>query len=356
MFYPPVPKSDEIRSIRIKNGLEIYQAANLINVAPATWYSYENGTAAPSAFNWALFLNALGLLELPAVEDDGKGMGKLPVLAQRALSFVPPKAFKRGEVPADYVAPSPETIIELRTRAGITPKVCSALFGFSNPNNWHKYERGELKLLKREWTIFQVALGIIEPPPFSDFQTAREKQPMYEKKTEYFAPSSDEIRALLEKHNLTQAQAAEIIGIHPRRFRSYLNKGGDKIPEKRWLLLQAALNLKADLLENPDCEGFPVPQSETDLQEIISTLSVAGDRVAKINSRRSVELLPVQDMELALSRPKDGMQALFFRVPDYQNQHWGLWRGFSVQPDKVHNILFLLSRRYGNLNIKYLNA
>ena len=65
MFYPEIPIAEEIKALRVKHGLENYQAAALINVSLQTWWRYENGDLKPSVLNWALFLNAVGELVLP---------------------------------------------------------------------------------------------------------------------------------------------------------------------------------------------------------------------------------------------------------------------------------------------------
>ena len=113
MFYPEIPTAEEIKALRVKHGLENYQAAALINVSLQTWWRYENGDLKPSVLNWALFLNAVGELALPPENP-------LTPFAFRALSFVPPVALKSGNAPESYVAPTPEQITKLREEAKLT--------------------------------------------------------------------------------------------------------------------------------------------------------------------------------------------------------------------------------------------
>lgn len=350
MFYPEIPTAEEIKALRVKHGLENYQAAALINVSLQTWWRYENGDLKPSVLNWALFLNAVGELVLPPENP-------LTPFAFRALSFVPPVALKSGNAPESYVAPTPEQITKLREEAKLSRSQCNELFGFKSSTHWGKFERGEIVMAEREWVIFQVALKKINPPAFSDFDTAKGKTPSYSKPTKYVAPTPDEIRAFLAANDLTQEDAAAIIGLNPRTFRRYL--GGAKpaqMAELTWKYLQRYVKTDVlDLPDNPDNSKMVKlgeVHSDDDFQAALNEFAVQLDKTKKQNKKRRSEMLPVLEPQFTI-KTGDSEAGIFCRLPDYLNGHWSMWKGYEMSNERLNKMLAALSKRFDVLNIKF---
>ena len=355
MLYPEIPSSVELKALRVRNGLENWQAANLINVNLSTWTRYEAGELTPSQLNWALLLNAVGELNLPADNP-------LSPLARRALSFVPPVALKAGNQREGYKPPTPTQITKLRKKAGLSRLQCNELMGFKSQAHWGKFERGEITIAEREWVIFQVAIGAINPPEFSDFETAKNRKPLVTTRPKtapsYIPPTAAEIYAFLEKHNLTQAQAAACIGIAPRTFRNYLTgKKLTHISESAWKILQGAVNEREKkLAENPDNKGFVKPKeitSEKDFQAAFDFFAVEADNIKKQNKKRSKNFEPTHELQFIVKTVDDDRAALFYRAPDYFNDCWTMWKGFTMEKEALNKMLAALSKRLGAIEIKF---
>ena len=351
MFYPDIPTPNDLKAFRIRHGLANYQAANLINVGLSSWRRYEKGTLKPSTFNWALLLNAVGELDLPPND-------RLTPFARRALSFVPPVAYKAGNAREGYVPPEPEQIISLRKKAMLTREQCNELLGLKSSTHWGKYERGEIVMAEREWVIFQVALDAIPAPAFSDFETALKKVPMYSKEPDFIPPTPEQIRAFLTAHEITPAEVAEYLSLRERIVRAYIaHINPQPITEKNWKLLKQIAKKKEKLPANPDYSDFPEPRTvETpdEIQVAFSEVAHVADIVKKRNSKRKRNISPMPTFEMQFVVQNQGTQlALFYRSPDYVNNYWSMWRGFLMAENEAHKFLAALSKRMGNINVAF---
>ncbi|MDK4565631.1 hypothetical protein QG053_11435, partial [Kingella kingae] len=195
---------------------------------------------------------------------------------------------------------------------------------------------------EREWVIFQVAVGVIPAPAFSDFEIALKKVPSYAK-PEFIPPTPTEIKQFLKENGLTQAQAAACLGIGERSFRRYVS--GEKpytMSETNWKLLEQLSKEKAILPENPDSSDFPQPEpiSKADeIQKAFDDLAHAADVVKKRNNKREADFLPIFEMQFVVIEKSKNQSALFFRLPDYVNMCWSMWHGFLLPKDEMHNLL-----------------
>lgn len=351
MFYPALPTAEEIKAVRTRHGLKKHQAAKIINVTPTSWWKYENGQQTPTVFNWALFLNAVGELSLPP--DD-----VLTPFAERALSFVPPLSFRPGHAPENYVPPTTEQIAALRAKAGLSRRQCNDLFGYKSSAHWGKFERGEIVMPQREWVVFQVACGVMSPPPFSDFETAKTSRPSYAERKNYTPPSAEEIKAFLKEHGLTQTEAAKRVGVSDRQFRNYVSaKGTTAMPEKVWNFLRKSLTAEnGSLPDNPDFTDFPTVETvgtAADMAAAVNTFALAADTLTKQNRERTKQLLPVFEIQVAVRKLTATQTAVYFRVPDYGNGYWTKWQGFGFGSEQLYGFLAAVTERYRNLNIVF---
>lgn len=350
MLYLPSPDPETIKATRIKHGLATYQAANLLNITPSVWSNYERGEQAMPPFNWSLFLNALG--ETPAINLKHP----LAELANRAISFVPPpnNRSKKG-----YQAPSPETLKMARVQHNLKSKDCCELLGISEKSSsqqWGRYERGTTVIPERSWVIFQVATGMADPPPYSDFETALLKKPSY-KKPPYIPPTPAELRELLKKYDLTVAEAAKVVAVNPRQFRRYISeteKQATTIPERLWLILKSSVQEESALAENPESSGFDLVHTGIDSKTVQNEILIQADKLKKYNRKRKLDLLPQFALEFVLKPGKtETDMLLFFRFPLYEEGYWSMWQGYQLAHQAAHAILKAVSERTGFVQVKF---